>query len=370
VISTSWCCTEPGSWPRSACARAAPQHLGSDRAHRTNSRAHPGWAQRGGADGRGAAHAGAGASVVRRARADRGSASGSTFRTDKLVTVHHPIALEQGESLHRAVRQLPAGARCFRARAGGFRSRSGEVLAAEGEIVLNAGRESRACCVNRGRPSDPGRQPLSFLGDEPRARFRPRPRQESTSTFPPAPRSARARGDKTVQLVRFAGGRSKVMRPAHRSPHYADLLRPTTGDRVRLETRRLSRGRWSGPHLLRRRVQFGAAGAARRPGTEGRRHRRTALPRGNVRCFPGPAEVESERALSPKKDSGCDLVGRSPRFTTASATLSGPAVQARFVRRFGGRIVAGPAAERRWPAGRKRAVQRDGEDRLPAAMGW
>src|SRR6266436_996806 len=60
----------------------------------------------------------------------------------KLVTVHHPIALEQGDlSIALYGSFLPAPA----ASAPGptaFEPVPGEVLAAEGEIVLNAGRES------------------------------------------------------------------------------------------------------------------------------------------------------------------------------------------------------------------------------------
>src|SRR6266850_127892 len=69
----------------------------------------------------------------------------------KLVTVHHPIALEQGDlSIALYGSFLPAPAASAPG-AAGDEPVPGEVLAAEGEIELNAGRESVALAVvNRG----------------------------------------------------------------------------------------------------------------------------------------------------------------------------------------------------------------------------
>jgi urease subunit gamma/beta len=76
----------------------------------------------------------------------------------KLVTVHHPVALEQGDlklALHGSFLPLPA-ASAFAAVA--EEPAPGEVLAAKGEIELNAGREAVSLkVVNRGdRPIQVG----------------------------------------------------------------------------------------------------------------------------------------------------------------------------------------------------------------------
>src|SRR6266850_248845 len=96
-------------------------------------------------------------------------------------------------------------------------------------------RERRACCREPRRPSDPGRQPLSVLGDEPRARFRPRPGPGKTPRHSRRHRGPlRAGGEQDGAARAVRRRRSKVMSRRIDRRHYADLYGPTTGDRVRL----------------------------------------------------------------------------------------------------------------------------------------
>jgi len=125
----------------------------------------------------------------------------------KLVTVHHPIALEQGDlSIALYGSFLPAPGR-FAFGAAGDEPVPGEVLAAEGEIVLNAGRESVALAVvNRGdRPIQVGSHyPFSETN---RALAFDRGRAQGRHLDIPAGTAVRFEPgeSKTVQLVPFAG---------------------------------------------------------------------------------------------------------------------------------------------------------------------
>src|SRR6266481_5249962 len=118
----------------------------------------------------------------------------------KLVTVHHPIALEQGDlsiALYGSFLPAPAA----------FAPVPGEVLAAEGEIVLNAGRESvELAVVNRGdRPIQVGSHyPFSETN---RALAFDRGRAQGKHLDIPAGTAVRFEPgeSKTVQLVPFAG---------------------------------------------------------------------------------------------------------------------------------------------------------------------
>src|SRR5882724_7338509 len=125
----------------------------------------------------------------------------------ELITVHHPIALEQGDlSIALYGSFLPAPA----ASAPGptaFEPVPGEVLAAEGEIVLNAGRESvELAVVNRGdRPIQVGSHyPFSETN---RALAFDRGRAQGKHLDIPAGTAVRFEPgeSKTVQLVPFAG---------------------------------------------------------------------------------------------------------------------------------------------------------------------
>src|SRR5882724_12034228 len=125
----------------------------------------------------------------------------------KLVTVHHPIALEQGDlSIALYGSFLPAPGR-FAFGAAGDEPVPGEVLAAEGEIELNAGRESVALAVvNRGdRPIQVGSHyPFSETN---RALAFDRGRAQGRHLDIPAGTAVRFEPgeSKTVQLVPFAG---------------------------------------------------------------------------------------------------------------------------------------------------------------------
>jgi urease subunit gamma/beta len=125
----------------------------------------------------------------------------------KLVTVHHPIALEQGDlSIALYGSFLPAPAASAPGPAA-FEPVPGEVLAAEGEIVLNAGRESVALAVvNRGdRPIQVGSHyPFSETN---RALAFDRGRAQGKHLDIPAGTAVRFEPgeSKTVQLVPFAG---------------------------------------------------------------------------------------------------------------------------------------------------------------------
>jgi len=125
----------------------------------------------------------------------------------KLVTVHHPIALEQGDlSIALYGSFLPEPGR-FTFGAAGDEPVPGEVLAAEGEIVLNAGRESVALAVvNRGdRPIQVGshypfsetNRALAFDRDRARGRHLDIPAGTAVR-FEPGE-------SKTVKLVSYAG---------------------------------------------------------------------------------------------------------------------------------------------------------------------
>src|ERR1700682_1877621 len=125
----------------------------------------------------------------------------------KLVTVHHPIALEQGDlSIALYGSFLPAPAASAPGPAA-FEPVPGEVLAAEGEIVLNAGRESvPLAVVNRGdRPIQVGSHfPFSETN---RALSFARGRAQGKHLDIPAGTAVRFEPgeSKTVQLVPFAG---------------------------------------------------------------------------------------------------------------------------------------------------------------------
>jgi len=125
----------------------------------------------------------------------------------KLVTVHHPIALEQGDlglALHGSFLPLP----------GAFPSAAevptpGEVMAAPGDIELNAGRETVSLAVlNRGdRPIQVGSHyPFAETN---RALEFDRARAYGMRLDIPAGTAIRFEPgeSKTVQLVAFAGAR-------------------------------------------------------------------------------------------------------------------------------------------------------------------
>jgi urease subunit gamma/beta len=123
----------------------------------------------------------------------------------KLVTVHHPIALESGDlslALYGSFLPAPPAARPVAAE-----PVPGEVLAAAGEIELNAGRESvRVSVVNGGdRPIQVGSHyPFALTN---RALQFDRKAAEGKRLDIPAGTAVRFEPgeSKTVQLVAFAG---------------------------------------------------------------------------------------------------------------------------------------------------------------------
>ena len=130
----------------------------------------------------------------------------------KLVTVHHPVALEHGDlSIALYGSFLPAPNRSAFAAAAGAPV-PGEVLVAEGEIELNAGRETiQLSVVNRGdRPIQVGSHyPFAETN---RALVFDRGEAYGKRLDIPAGTAVRFEPgeSKTVQLVSFAG--AKVMR--------------------------------------------------------------------------------------------------------------------------------------------------------------
>jgi urease subunit gamma/beta len=125
----------------------------------------------------------------------------------KLVTVHHPVALEQGDlklALHGSFLPLPDPAK-FAAAAD--EPAPGEVLAAPGEIELNAGRETVSLkVVNKGdRPVQVGSHyPFAETN---RALEFDRGRAHGKRLDIPAGTAVRFEPgeSRTVQLVAFAG---------------------------------------------------------------------------------------------------------------------------------------------------------------------
>ncbi len=125
----------------------------------------------------------------------------------KLVTVHHPIALEQGElalALHGSFLPVPASFPAAEAV-----PTPGEVMAAPGEIELNAGRETVSVAVlNRGdRPIQVGSHyPFAETN---RALEFDRGRAYGMRLDIPAGTAVRFEPgeSKTVQLVALAGAR-------------------------------------------------------------------------------------------------------------------------------------------------------------------
>ncbi|HTO96481.1 MAG TPA: urease subunit beta [Myxococcales bacterium] len=134
----------------------------------------------------------------------------------KLVTVHHPVALEQGDlqlALYGSFLPLPdAGKFPAAASASAGEPVPGEVLAAEGEIELNAGRETVSLkVVNKGdRPVQVGSHyPFAETN---RALEFDRGRAYGKRLDIPAGTAVRFEPgeSRTVQLVAFAG--AKVVR--------------------------------------------------------------------------------------------------------------------------------------------------------------
>jgi urease subunit gamma/beta len=129
----------------------------------------------------------------------------------KLVTVHHPIALEQGDlqlALYGSFLPAPQTS-AFAAGTGEAPGTPGEVLAAAGEIELNAGRHSVALAVTNG-----GDRPIQVGSHYPfaetnRALVFDRRRAYGKRLDIPAGTAVRFEpGErKTVQLVAFAGDR-------------------------------------------------------------------------------------------------------------------------------------------------------------------
>jgi len=125
----------------------------------------------------------------------------------KLVTVHHPIALEQGDlglALHGSFLPVPASFP-----AAGAVPVPGEVMAADGEIEINAGRETVSLVVvNRGdRPIQVGSHyPFAETN---RALEFDRARAYGMRLDIPAGTAVRFEPgeSKTVQLVALAGAR-------------------------------------------------------------------------------------------------------------------------------------------------------------------
>ena len=211
----------PGGRARAEAARArrAPELPGSRRAHRdADPRVHPRRTIGRRADGSRAPAARPGRrDGARAARCSHEVQVEGTFPDGtKLVTIHHPIALEHGDltlALYGSFLPVPA-----RKEAGAPRGRVG--VAAARRNPRRATARSRSTPAARRsimpgdeprRPPDSGRQSLSLRRDESRARLRSRSaRTDAGSTFPPAPpcdssraqtRTRRARGDRGPEVV-------------------------------------------------------------------------------------------------------------------------------------------------------------------------